>query len=193
MQSFAHDHSHAANQARGTSSARPGAAPLTGAWIRHLQRFASDSADRQENDPLQHAQVQRAAVERALASPGKPMESGLRSELEDRFGGADFSGVVVHDNTVAREAAAALDAKAFVSGRHIVDGGDMNTHTWAHELAHVEDQQKGSVPGTDNGAGVQISHPNDDGERRADAKADQVMSSPPPVQRATADAPEREQ
>ncbi|MFJ4205610.1 DUF4157 domain-containing protein [Streptomyces sviceus] len=194
MQSFDHDRSHAADQARGRSSARPGAVPMTGAWVRHLQRFASGSVGRQESDPaLQHAQVQRAAVERALASPGKPMESGLRSELEGRFGGADFSGVVVHDNSVAREAAAVLDAKAFVSGRHIVDGGDMNTHTWAHELAHWEEQQKGSVPGTDNGAGVQISHPNDDGERRADAKADQVMSGPSPVQRATAEAPEREQ
>ncbi|MFF6988977.1 DUF4157 domain-containing protein [Streptomyces sp. NPDC010273] len=117
----------------------------------------------------------------------------MRSELEGRFGGADFSGVVVHDNTVAREAAATLDAKAFVSGRHVVDGGDMNKHTWAHELAHYEEQQKGSVPGTDNGAGVRISLPNDAGERRADAKADHVMSGPAPVQRATDQAPEREQ
>ncbi|MFJ3415978.1 DUF4157 domain-containing protein [Streptomyces sp. NPDC086082] len=194
MQSFDRDRSQAADQARGRSSTRPAAAPLTGAWIRHLQRFATGTADRQESDPsLQHAQVQRAAVERALASPGKPMESGLRSELEGRFGGADFSGVVVHDNTVAREAAATLDAKAFVSGRHVVDGGDMNKRTWAHELAHYEEQRKGSVPGTDNGAGVRISHPNDDGERRADAKADHVMSGPAPVQRATDQAPEREQ
>ncbi|WAU82899.1 DUF4157 domain-containing protein [Streptomyces sp. Qhu-G9] len=194
MHAFDHDRSGAVDQARGRSSTRPGATPLTGAWVRHLQRFASGSVGPQESDPgLQHAQVQRAAVERALASPGKPMESGLRSELEGRFGGADFSGVVVHDDAVAREAAAVLDAKAFVSGRHIVDGGDMNTHTWAHELAHWEEQQQGSVPGKDNGAGVQISHPSDDGERRADAKADQVMSGSPPVQRAsTAGAMERE-
>lgn len=193
MQSFDHDRSRASEQTRGRSSVRPNAAPLTGAWIRHLQRYATGSDARQESDPsAHHAQVQRAAVERALSSPGKPMESGLRSEMEGRFGGADFSGVVVHDNSVAREAAAVLDAKAFVSGPHIVDGGDMNSHTWAHELAHWEEQQQGSVPGKDNGAGVRISHPNDDGERRADAKADQVMSGPPPVQRATAGTAERE-
>ncbi|MGI5426100.1 eCIS core domain-containing protein [Streptomyces sp. CA-179760] len=187
MRAFHQGHAGAAGRAAGGSSARPQASPLSAAWIRHVQRVAAAGHDTHEVAPeAEHAQVQRAALDRALGSPARPMEPGLRSEMEQRFGGTDFGGVLVHDGPAARESAAVLEAKAFTSGRHVVDGGGMTKKDWAHELAHFEDQQAGPVPGTNNGAGVSMSAPGDPGERHAETKADRVMSGPVPVQRTAA-------
>ncbi|MGR4850136.1 eCIS core domain-containing protein [Streptomyces sp. LARHCF252] len=184
MRAFHQGHGGAVERAAGGSSARPPASPLSAAWIRHVQRVAAAGHDTRDVTPeAEHAQVQRAALDRALGSPARPMEPGLRSEMEQRFGGTDFSGVLVHDGPEARESAAVLEAKAFTSGRHVVNGGQMTKKDWAHELAHFEDQQTGPVPGTDNGAGVSMSTPGDAGERHAETKADRVMSGPAPVQR----------
>ncbi|MFI6375746.1 DUF4157 domain-containing protein [Streptomyces sp. NPDC050546] len=184
MRAVHQGHAGAAGRSAGGSSVRPPASPLSAAWIRHVQRVAAAGHDTREAAPeAEHAQVQRAALDRALGSPARPMEPGLRSEMEQRFGGTDFSGVLVHDGPAARESAAVLEAKAFTSGRHVVDGGGMTKKDWAHELAHFEDQQTGPVPGTDNGAGVSMSTPGDAGERHAETKADRVMSGPAPVQR----------
>ncbi|MER6415423.1 eCIS core domain-containing protein [Streptomyces humidus] len=107
----------------------------------------------------------------------------MRNEMEARFGGADFSGVRVHDGPAAREAAALVEAKAFTTGQSIVDGGGMSRKDWAHELAHTRDQMEGPVPGVDNGAGLSISREEDSGERHAVDTADRVMQGPAPVQR----------
>ncbi|MEH0525154.1 DUF4157 domain-containing protein [Streptomyces stelliscabiei] len=166
---------------------------MSGAWVRHLQRVAaggptssSAGADR-ETEVVDQSQVQRAAVDEGLRSSSRPLAPALRGEMEQRFGGADFSGVQVHDGPAARRAAAAVEARAFTSGAHIVDGGGMSRKDWAHELAHTLDQAVGPVPGSDNGAGLRISNPRDEGERRAVAAADQVMSAPAPVQRLTSE------
>ncbi len=187
MRAFHQGHAGAADRASGGSSARPPASPLSAAWIRHVQRVAAAGNDARDVAPeAEHAQEQRAALDRALGSPAKPMEQGLRSEMEQRFGGADFSGVLVHDGPEARESAAVLEAKAFTSGRHVVNGGGMTKKDWAHELTHFEDQQAGPVPGIANGAGVSMSTPGDGGERHAETKADRVMSGPVPLQRTAA-------
>ncbi|UUU28221.1 DUF4157 domain-containing protein [Streptomyces sp. DSM 40750] len=128
------------------------------------------------------AAVQRSAVHEVLRSPGQPLETGLRTEMESRYGGgADFSGVRVHTDTVAQRSAADIGAKAYTSGAHVVwDGRDKPT--LAHELKHYLQQSEGAVPGTDNGSGLKVSDPGDWAEREAEETARQVMSAP--VQRA---------
>ncbi|MGZ9935023.1 TcdA/TcdB catalytic glycosyltransferase domain-containing protein [Streptomyces sp. NC-S4] len=159
---------------------------LNSHWLKHLQRVASAggggaSAGPAPDETVDHAQVQRAAVDEALRSPSHPLEPSLRQEMETRYDGADFSAVQVHDGTLARKAAALIDAKAFAAGGHIVDGGSMSKKDWAHELAHTIDPQP--ALGTDNGAGLAISHPRDRGERFAETASDRAMAEPSPAQR----------
>ncbi|MFJ4617647.1 DUF4157 domain-containing protein [Streptomyces sp. NPDC088812] len=160
-----------------------------------LQRTAGNAAvvqavaeERHQHDAdCGHAPAvqRRSLVHEVLRSPGRPMDAPLRTEMESRFQGADFSGVRVHSDTVAQRSALDMEAKGYTSGSHIVDGGSMTKEDWAHELTHYMDQQAGPVPGTDNGSGVKVSDPSDWGERRAVENARKVMSGPvPPVQRA---------
>lgn len=161
-----------------------------------LQRTAGNAAvtrtveaERQEHDAAcgHVPQVQRRAlVHDVVNSPGQSMDPALKSEMEARFGGADFSGVRVHTGPLARESAKELGAKAYTTGPNIVIGDTMTKKDWAHELTHYEDQLRGPVPGTDNGAGVSVSSEGDSGERHAVQKAGRVMAGPvPDVQRVT--------
>ncbi|MFC8142691.1 DUF4157 domain-containing protein [Streptomyces paradoxus] len=162
-----------------------------------LQRMAGNAAvsraveeERHEHDGnCGHTpSVQRRAlVHDVLNSPGQGMDSGLRTEMEARFGGADFSGVRVHKGPLAQESAAELGAKAYTSGAHIVEGAPLTKEDWAHELTHYQDQMTGPVPGTDNGAGVRVSQENDSGERHAVENARQVMNGPVPAVQRTPD------
>ncbi|MEV7424598.1 MULTISPECIES: eCIS core domain-containing protein [unclassified Streptomyces] len=183
-------HAHEKNAGRvgrvASGSSRAGeTVGLNAHWLRHLQRVAAGgggaSAGPARDEEVDHARVQRAAVDDALRSSSHPLEPGLQQEMEARYDGADFSAVQVHDGTVARKAAAVIDAKAFATGGHIVDGGAMSKKDWAHELAHTLDPEP--ALGTDNGAGLAISHPRDRGERFAETASDRAMSGPAPVQR----------
>lgn len=87
---------------------------------------------------------------------GKPLDTSVRSTMEQRFG-QSFGDVRVHDDAAANAAAAADDALAYVEGHDIVFGvGQYRPHTlsgqWtiAHELAHVV-QQRGAHTGDDAG------------------------------------------
>lgn len=184
-------HGHARRSGQPSTASRVGTprAGLSSAWLTHLQRVAANGSGRgdREEEVADHAQVQRVAVDNALQSPWRPLEPGLKNEMQARFDGADFSGVRVHDGAAAREAAAAVEARAFTTGQDIVDGGGMSQKDWAHELAHTLDQQKGPVPGVDNGAGLSISEEADSGERHAVDTAERVMQGPAPVQRIASD------
>ncbi|MCA6091947.1 DUF4157 domain-containing protein [Streptomyces sp. SCA3-4] len=125
-------------------------------------------------------------VQQALASRGRPLADPLRSEMEARLG-ADFSGVRLHTDAAARRSAAELGARAYTSGDHVVIGdGPVNRRTLAHELTHVVQQRRGPVAGTDNGAGLRISHPHDRDERAAEENARRVTSGPAPLRGGTA-------
>lgn len=50
-----------------------------------------------------------------------------------------------------------------------------------HELAHVKQQRKGSVPGTDNGGGLSLSDKGDPKEVEAEDWAHRLKGSPDPV------------
>ncbi|MGW1131220.1 eCIS core domain-containing protein [Streptomyces griseoluteus] len=119
----------------------------------------------------------RSSVHDVLRSAGRPLEPGVRAEMEGRFGGADFGDVRVHKDPAAQRSAAEIGARAYTSGRHIVIGENgADKHTLAHELTHVVQQRSGPVAGTDTGQGLRLSDPSDRFEREAEANAHRVMS-----------------
>ncbi|SER01113.1 DUF4157 domain-containing protein [Actinokineospora terrae] len=136
---------------------------------------------------------ERSPVHSVVGSGGSPLAAGTRAEMEDRFGGQDFSDVRVHTGGAATESAKSVHAQAYTVGSDIVfsdnhydPGSAQGKHMLAHELTHVVQQRSGPVDGTDTGGGVKVSDPGDRFEREAVANADRVMSAPtadPAVQR----------
>jgi hypothetical protein len=103
-----------------------------------------------------------AAAERllnqTLASGGRPLEGGLRAELEHRFG-ESFSSVKLHSDAAAAASARAVEARAYTVGENVVFAGTTPPEAaacrkvLAHELAHVIQQRRGgSAPPLDPGA-----------------------------------------
>jgi uncharacterized protein DUF4157/uncharacterized protein DUF3626 len=89
------------------------------------------------------------AVDRALAMPGRPLDAGVRSQVEPHLG-ADFGAVRVHTGPAAGAAARSVGAEAFTSGTDVVFGeGKFAPETvdgrrlLAHELTHVRQQAGG--------------------------------------------------
>ncbi|GAB3467675.1 eCIS core domain-containing protein [Actinophytocola sediminis] len=119
-----------------------------------------------------------SAAVTVLRSAGQPLAPPVRQEMEARLG-ADFATVRVHEDGAARRAAAALGARAFTSGDHVVIGeGGADRHTLAHELTHVIQQRQGPVAGADNGAGLRVSDPGDRFERAAAENARRSLAGP---------------
>ncbi|MEY2501440.1 MAG: hypothetical protein QOI07_1774 [Verrucomicrobiota bacterium] len=86
-------------------------------------------------------------VHEALRSPGQSLDPFTQASMESRFG-HDFSGVRVHTDAQAADAASALAARAFTAGRNIgFNTGEYAPRTesgrrlLSHELAHVVQQQ----------------------------------------------------
>ncbi|MFJ3672363.1 DUF4157 domain-containing protein [Streptomyces sp. NPDC090106] len=131
------------------------------------------------------AAVQRSAVHDVLRGSGRPLDDGVRGEMEARLG-ADFSDVRLHTDHAARASAREIGARAYTSGSHIVVGsGGGDRHTLAHELTHVIQQRQGPVSGTDHGDGLAVSDPGDRFERAAEANATRALAGPvPDVRRA---------
>lgn len=91
--------------------------------------------------------------------------------IQRAFGRFDVSGVQVHDDARAQEAAHALGAEAYAFGDDVVLGASSDLHTVAHEAAHVVQQRAGIVQ-LSSGVG----HSGDPYERHADAVADAVVA-----------------
>jgi Domain of unknown function (DUF4157) len=120
-------------------------------------------------------------VHETLCSPGQPLDAGVRSFMESRFG-HDFSRVRVHTDAKAAQSAQAVNAIAFTVGRHIVFGNphprfdsSESRQTMAHELAHTIQQNFGDVSSRQMG----ISSPSDASEREAEYAAETVMQRSP--------------
>jgi len=86
------------------------------------------------------------SVDQALTSPGRQLDSGLRQDMEQRFG-YDFSMVRAHVGAAAEQSARDVNAKAYTVGHNIVFGaGELKPETHsgrrliAHELTHVVQQ-----------------------------------------------------
>lgn len=85
-------------------------------------------------------------VHATLQSPGQPLDSTTRHDMESRFG-HDFGGVRVHTDRDADRAARAVSARAFTNGQKVVFAqGQYAPQTpsgqrlLAHELTHVIQQ-----------------------------------------------------
>lgn len=117
------------------------------------------------------------------SGPGRPLEPGVRLEMEQRLGHA-FDDVRVHTGRDADASANAFAADAYTLGKDVVFAHDAyapNTATGkkllAHELAHVV-QQRGTRPNP--GSAQVVDDPL--AEREADAVA-QSLDRAPSVER----------
>ncbi|MFD0636003.1 DUF4157 domain-containing protein [Catenulispora yoronensis] len=123
-----------------------------------------------------------AIVHEVLGSSGAPLDSGARRMLEPRFG-RDFSGVRVHTDSRAAASAAAVQARAYTVGSHIVFGSGTyapgtsdGLRLLAHELTHTVQQQNG-VAGL--ATKLEVGAPDTAEEREADRTADRVLAGEP--------------
>jgi hypothetical protein len=115
--------------------------------------------------------AQRELLDAAQSSPGHPIPSSTRQELESFFQ-SDLSAARIHTDPVAQRATAAMGAKAMTIGSHVFfsEGADRDKKTFVHEGKHVIENING-VPetGNDTGAGVHVTDPNQKSERTASA------------------------
>jgi Domain of unknown function (DUF4157) len=125
-----------------------------------------------------------ALVREVLNSPGQPLDAETRSYMEPRFG-YDFSGVQVHTDDKAAESARAVSANAYTAGSHLVFGEGRyapsttrGRHLIAHELDHVIQQTSSHVGGEPIDAGMSVSNPADVHEKKAEAKAGNILQDP---------------
>lgn len=103
-----------------------------------IQCFSGQSTGQMDAAP--------ASVDRALASPGKPLEPALRQDMEQRFG-YDFSRVRVHTGGAAEQSARDVNAHAYTVGSHVVfaegqygPAAEQGRKLLAHELTHTIQQ-----------------------------------------------------
>jgi len=108
----------------------------------HIQRYAGQASEGADTTTAP------ASVDRVLASSGRPLESALRQDMEQRFG-HDFSQVRVHSDVAAEQSAREVNAYAYTAGNNIVFGtGQFAPKTYegqrliAHELTHVVQQKQ---------------------------------------------------
>lgn len=92
------------------------------------------------------------SVQRALASPGRPLNPALRRGMDRRLG-HDFSRVRIHSGEEAQNSAREVEAEAYTVGHDIVFGVDPRvTETaegqrlLAHELTHVLQHESTGAP-----------------------------------------------
>lgn len=127
-------------------------------------------------------------VHDVLNSPGRPLDGGVRSFLEPRFG-HDFSGVRIHTDSRAAESARSVNALAYTVGRDIVFASGQfapespdGKRLLAHELTHVVQQQQWGGPASMAANPVPgatlplIASGHSPAEREADLLADRVMA-----------------
>lgn len=93
-----------------------------------------------------------ASVYETISAPGEPLDAQTRAFMEPRFG-HDFSRVRVHTGARAADSAAALRARAYTVGTHIVLGANEGAqsssagrHLLAHELTHTLQQASSTAP-----------------------------------------------
>ena len=149
--------------------AGPGADPFAGVVARHGQGETFD-----HDAPLR--------LDRAAKRGGRALPGGLRAALEAAFGGVDFSGVRVHTDSTAHEAAETIRARAYTVGQDIFfrrgewspDSGQ-GQHLLAHELTHVVQHQEGRLHSS--GQDLDVSSPTDTVELEAERMAPQVVEA----------------
>jgi hypothetical protein len=142
-----------------------------------LQRMAGNSG------VSSMLEEERSPVHDVISSSGRPLDAGVRTDMEQRLG-HDFGDVRIHDDSAAATSAQAVNAHAYTVGSNIVfqrdrydPGSTEGRTTLAHELTHVVQQRSGPVDGTSAPGGIKVSDPSDRFEREAAANAERVMAS----------------
>jgi len=104
-----------------------------------------EEMQRKESAPVKVPPVS-ASVYNAIGSTGLPLDHNTRTFMESRFD-HDFSTVRIHDDALAHQSSADINAKAYTYGQHIVFASGAyqpETHSGkqllAHELTHVIQQ-----------------------------------------------------
>jgi hypothetical protein len=126
-----------------------------------------------------------AELERADAQTGAPLPDGLKQKFEGSLG-ADLSAVRVHTGAPSAQAAKAVGAQAYTTGRdiHFAEGkydpaSRGGQELLAHEVAHTAQQERG---GAHAQAKLEVSAGGDASEREADgAAAAMIVGRPAPV------------
>ena len=134
----------------------------------------------------------------AVASPGSgaPLSDGVRGRIEPALG-HDLSGVRVHSDSRANEAASSINAKAFTHGNHIWLGPGESTDDvalMAHEATHTVQQTEGGAPQLIQRAPSDHLHPEDGEGPRGRMHADienEVGDDDPPDEKPEVDPAEK--
>ena len=139
-----------------------------------LQRFAGNAG---VAELMAEEGDERALVERAIGSTGRPLEGETRRDMESTMR-TDLSDVRVHTDRTATASAQAVQAAAYTVGNDVVVQSDRyapetpaGRELLAHELTHVVQQRSGPVEGSPGPGGLMISHPSDRFEQAAERVA----------------------
>jgi hypothetical protein len=180
---------------RAPVASAPGLAPLTAPHAPVLQRACAQCADADKKDadephvarlthglalPAPGTNVAPPVVHKVLHQQGEPLDTASRQFFEPRLG-QKLDHVRIHCGAEAAESAAAVNARAYTVGRHIVlgagqgrDASPGSRKLMAHELAHVIQQGGAHAPA----GALRVGSAGDVHEHAADQVADVVMSSP---------------
>ncbi|MBX3010853.1 MAG: DUF4157 domain-containing protein [Caldilineaceae bacterium] len=108
----------------------------------------------QREEKAATAAVAPPLVEQVVRSTGQTLDSPTRQAMEARFG-HDFGQVQIHTDQQAAHSAAAVNARAYTVGNHIVFGAGQfapahqaGQRLLAHELTHVLQQAGSASPVT---------------------------------------------
>jgi len=126
------------------------------------------------------------AVELIRRSRGQRLPSDVAARLSAALG-VDISEAVIHTDAAAAEAAKAVNAHAFATGKDVFfaagqyrPGTREGDELLAHELTHVVQDAEGRIPFA-SGSGLTVSTPNQSHEReaeRAGREAAEFLHSP---------------
>lgn len=110
-----------------------------------VQRLCAECAARAEAD------IRFERYLGSLSGRGEPLPARVRAEFEQGLG-TDFTGVRIHRDAAATDAARTIDARAFTHEQHIAfaageydPGSAAGRHLLAHELTHVGQQGAASA------------------------------------------------
>ena len=160
----------------------------TGDVLRSATAARAPSPAKAWRPPGAHELHNARAHAGAVASRGQPLESGLRLDMERRFG-ADFASVRLHTDAPAGAAASRVGALAYTVGSDIVFSRGAYTprsaqgrYLLAHELGHVV--QDPGARGASAPAALEVGPQGDAAERAADRAAREVVTGGSPRLRA---------
>ncbi|PKV83222.1 uncharacterized protein DUF4157 [Streptomyces sp. TLI_146] len=120
------------------------------------------------------AKAQSALIAEAIRSESSQIPDPLRGSAESFFG-TDFSRGRLHDGPVAQRAIEAMGARALTIDNHVFlpPPGARDMALIGHEFSHLNKNLNGEPEtGTDNGAGLKVTDPNQPSERTADTEGD---------------------